>query len=177
MKDNRRKYLTWKQEYELLKDCGMPEKMSTKLTGYRPKVAHCFSCKKDFKSFRGVGDYRICLECLDKFFTRPNGTLLQGMDWTREIARIRDNHQCQKCLKKWKLGTRRFDIHHLYACGEKSRSYDRLTDIHDLTTLCHKCHLNLDSVIKKMSEKSSPRPDSQKLYQAEWKQSNKPWLK
>jgi len=69
---------------------------------------------------------------------------LEGLDSIREKVRVRDNHTCQDCGKKWIEGTRRFDVHHLNIKMESSRSYqyDR-THLHLLTTLCHKCHLTL----------------------------------
>ncbi len=82
----------------------------------------------------------------------------EGSDYTREMVRRRDKHTCQKCGKKWKKGKRRFDVHHLNGnCGKLSQSYDRVKSIHLLITLCHKCHLNLPEVRKKMSKKKSKR--------------------
>lgn len=76
---------------------------------------------------------------------------IQGREFTREAVRRRDNYTCQSCGKIWEEGQRRFDIHHLNGiCGEKSRGYDRVTDGKDMITLCHKCHLNLESVREKM---------------------------
>lgn len=75
--------------------------------------------------------------------------LFSGRDLNREKARLRDNHKCQRCGKKWKIGTRRFDIHHLKGlCGKKSRGYDK--GISYLITYCHACHLSLHSVRSKM---------------------------
>lgn len=66
-----------------------------------------------------------------------------GREYVREVVRIRDKRTCQSCGKKWMDGQRRFDVHHLNnLCGLKSRSYDRLSDIDGLITLCHKCHYN-----------------------------------
>lgn len=130
----------------------------------------CFKCKRIFfRKDRGprARVYSFCRDCFSKYFTRLSGTELTGLDYTREIARIRDKHTCQKCGKKWKLGQRRFDIHHLYECGEKSHNYDK--SIIDLITICHKCHLNLDQVRYAMSTKSSPRPIRNKIYQEEWR--------
>jgi hypothetical protein len=74
-----------------------------------------------------------------------------GRDLIREQVRERDKYQCQNCKKKWKEGTRRFDIHHLNGVfGRKSRGYDRKVDIKKLITLCHRCHLNLPEVRNKM---------------------------
>ena len=79
------------------------------------------------------------------------GKKFQGRERTRELTRLRDNHTCQKCYKKWKVGERRFDIHHLNGlCGKKSLSYDRVNEMDGLITYCHKCHLGLDSVRDKM---------------------------
>lgn len=70
---------------------------------------------------------------------------LQGRDFVRETVRKRDKHTCQnkKCGKKWIIGQRRFDVHHLNGmCGKKSRGYDKISEIIGLITLCHKCHYN-----------------------------------
>lgn len=68
--------------------------------------------------------------------------LSEGRDRTRELVRVRDNHKCQSCRRKWKLGERRFDIHHLRGmCGKKSRGYDRARDLKKLITFCHSCHM------------------------------------
>lgn len=67
------------------------------------------------------------------------------------MARARDKWTCQKCKRIWKMGERRFDIHHLNGeCGKRSRTYDRVKDIAGLITYCHRCHLNEDSVKLKM---------------------------
>lgn len=78
---------------------------------------------------------------------------LEGRDLTREAVRRRDNWTCQICFKVWEEGKRRFDVHHLNGeCGKKSRKYDNVYSGEGLITLCHKCHLNLDEVRKKMSD-------------------------
>ena len=62
----------------------------------------------------------------------------------RELVRVRDNHTCQKCGKKWVKGCRRFDVHHLNGlCGKKSKGYDKKEDMGGMITLCHKCHYSL----------------------------------
>jgi hypothetical protein len=53
------------------------------------------------------------------------------------------------CGKVWEEGMRRFDIHHVHQCGMKSQAYDSVLDMKGLITYCHKCHMNLDIVIKK----------------------------
>jgi len=81
------------------------------------------------------------------------GKKFSGRDLVREGVRRRDGYKCQMCFKEWKEGNRRFDIHHLNGlCGKKSRGYDRVDEIKGLITLCHKCHLGLDSVRKKMGK-------------------------
>lgn len=68
--------------------------------------------------------------------------LQQGRERTREQVRARDGYKCSFCKKKWEEGTRRFDIHHIMGmCGKKSRSYDKLSEMDSLITLCHKCHM------------------------------------
>jgi len=87
-----------------------------------------------------VGKY--CLSCGIET-RKPKKGELQGVNKTREKVRIRDNHTCQDCGKKWEKDKRRFDCHHLNGlCGKKSRKYDRVSDMGGLITLCHKCHFN-----------------------------------
>lgn len=72
-----------------------------------------------------------------------NNKTVQGRERTRELVRIRDKRMCQDCRKKWIDGNRRFDIHHLNGlCGKRSRSYDKVSEMGGLITLCHKCHFN-----------------------------------
>jgi len=74
-------------------------------------------------------------------------------DRNRELIRIRDNHTCQMCDKKWVEGTRRFDVHHLDEDKEKTRKADDLSkEAENMITLCHKCHLNLPGHRKSMSK-------------------------
>jgi hypothetical protein len=91
-----------------------------------------------------------------------NGITSGGRDWVRELVRIRDKHRCQMCFKQWRKGMRRFDVHHTNESQEgtsfkKHAAKRDKKNIDKMTTLCHKCHLNLDSVRKKMSV-------AQKLY-------------
>ena len=92
---------------------------------------------------------------IKNFNTAGLHLLFSGREYTREIARMRDGHTCQKCGRIWRNGEKRFDIHHLDGlCGKKSRKYDRLEDIPALITYCHKCHMNLDEVKEKMMDRS-----------------------
>mgnify|MGYP001568008121 CR=1 FL=1 len=76
---------------------------------------------------------------------------LQGIDITRQKVRERDNHTCQKCKKKWRKG-RRFDVHHLDLKMESKRNYNYdKNNIDKLITICHKCHLNMPHIKKKLS--------------------------
>jgi len=77
-----------------------------------------------------------------------------GRDLVREKIRIRDNHTCQICNKKWESGQRRFDVHHKDCDKEKTRQYDNYEkEKNNMITLCHKCHLNLPQHRKKMMGK------------------------
>lgn len=76
-------------------------------------------------------------------------------DKIREWVRVRDKHTCQICLKVWKPGQRRFDVHHEEEHMEgqsKEKGITRydLANMDKMVTLCHKCHLNLDVVRRKM---------------------------
>ena len=83
--------------------------------------------------------------------------ILEGTrDRIRELVRIRDNHTCQMCGRRWIVGNRRFDVHHEDESMEgKSHKrgitrYDR-DNTDKMVTLCHKCHFSLDSVRRKIS--------------------------
>lgn len=70
---------------------------------------------------------------------------LEGIDFVREKIRIRDNHTCQKCGKKWEEGQRRFDVHHIDGDKNKTHKYDNLViEALNMITLCHKCHFSLE---------------------------------
>ena len=68
----------------------------------------------------------------------------EGRELTRNKIRDRDNNTCQECKRKWKKGTRRFDVHHKDFKKEKTKQYDHYEkEKNNLVTLCHRCHLNL----------------------------------
>jgi hypothetical protein len=54
--------------------------------------------------------------------------------------------------KVWKKGERRFDVHHLDNDPGSTRKYDKVDDLKNLITLCHKCHLNRPESRKAISE-------------------------
>lgn len=148
----------------------------------------CFQCdnplrsiekdKKRTKKLLSIGiDIKGLIEKAKNSYENFEGKF-QGADRTRELARIRDDHTCQACKRKWNGIERRFDIHHLNGiCGKRSRSYDKVEEMNGLITLCHKCHLNLAEVRQKMSDETSPRPKKDKVYQKKWVKLNKPWLR
>lgn len=80
-----------------------------------------------------------------------------GRDYVREWVRIRDKHACQICLKKW-TGGRRLDVHHMDEAREGLDRYIKPGEIckwdrenmDKMITLCHKCHMNLDTVRLKL---------------------------
>lgn len=110
----------------------------TKFKKIKRKV--CSFCKINYKTKFPAS--RFCLKHR-KFLIK-----LEGRDRNRECVRLRDNHTCQHCLKKWDGKERRFDIHHITdETGEKSKSYESLEELLQpgyVITLCHKCHLNVD---------------------------------
>lgn len=124
---------------------------------------NCDNCSQKM-ILKSTGYYK-CYNCFPLRF---------GREFTREKVRIRDNHTCQKCGKKWEEDQRRFDIHHLSGdCGRFSLGYDKTENLDNLITLCHKCHLNLEEVKEKRLNKSSPRLKKYKVYQREWAKTNK----
>lgn len=74
---------------------------------------------------------------------------LEGIDLMRERIRKRDKHTCRICFEVWKLGNRRFDVHHLEdengksIGSKKDYRYDR-NNPDKMITLCHRCHLRLE---------------------------------
>lgn len=79
---------------------------------------------------------------------------LQGKDRPREKVRIRDNHTCQECGKKWVIGARRFDVHHINDTnGSKSLKYDHEDEFPFMITLCHRCHFQIESKNGKFKNK------------------------
>lgn len=92
---------------------------------------------------------------------------LEGRDLIREKVRERDNHTCQICGKIWVTGQRRFDVHHLdvefegldrmYKGTKRPKGQYAIdkANMGRMVTYCHKCHLNLPHLRKKMS---APRP-------------------
>lgn len=97
-------------------------------------------------------NYPISTIDISSFNGEKNPITEGSMDKIREYVRMRDKRTCQICGKIWKEGQRRFDVHHLDEEKESTRNcfWDR-EHMDRMTTLCHKCHLNLDSVKKKMS--------------------------
>ncbi len=77
----------------------------------------------------------------------------EGRGYLREIVRRRDNHTCQICGEKWQSGQRRLDVHHLNEKyeGNNGRQYYKNKEFKKMITLCHKCHMNLDSVRRKLA--------------------------
>ena len=76
--------------------------------------------------FKILSLHKNCIKILPKKFYKKLDKSLTGKDRTRELARIRDKHTCQKCGKIWQEGQRRFDVHHLNGkCGEMSKEYDK----------------------------------------------------
>mgnify|MGYP003393995069 CR=1 FL=1 len=81
-------------------------------------------------------------------------TNLTGRDFSRELARVRDNHTCQLCFKIWRVGERRFDMHHLNGlCGKLSTKYENTRDmLPNVLTLCHRCHFNHHQFSKNINQ-------------------------
>ena len=76
---------------------------------------------------------------------------LEGRDFKRELIRKFYGYTCQICRKKWKLGERRFDVHHKGMGSTMTKKYDKKVNYNYITLLCHRCHLNLPEHRKAMS--------------------------
>ena len=82
--------------------------------------------------------------------TKITGLKSGSRDRIRELVRIRDIQKCQICGKNWKIGQRKFDVHHKDFDKEKTMRCDKIEDMGNMITLCHKCHLNLPEHKKSM---------------------------
>lgn len=97
-----------------------------------------------YKSFAEVGrKFGISKQRVHQLVTGyRSDDSLSGRDRTRELVRKRDNHQCQDCGEKWIKSKRKLDVHHLFdKNGSKSLKYDKVSTLHELITLCHRCHM------------------------------------
>lgn len=79
-----------------------------------------------------------------------------GLDFIRELVRMRDNHTCQQCLKKWEVGKRRFDVHHIDPEMEGKGKYKGVikmdkSNFDKMITYCHKCHFSQHTVRSRIS--------------------------
>jgi 5-methylcytosine-specific restriction endonuclease McrA len=73
----------------------------------------------------------------------------KGREYVRALVRRRDGFTCQDCgivrtpEQSHETGKRQLDVHHLNGlCGKRSHTYDRVSEMSGLITLCHKCHFN-----------------------------------
>ncbi len=120
------------------------------LTGYRTKYK-----SKNILEFPVIKTQKFLLErAIENQLENPVGKYLKNIikytkmssnsrERMREIVRLRDKHICQWCNKKWINGERRFDIHHIVGNSNDSKKVDRNFNLQ--ITLCHKCHLRIDS--------------------------------
>lgn len=127
------------------------------LTGYKSPISP-EELRKRSEHLELVNSRLIAIK-QSVFGNVPSGNIteLTGLsggarDRYRELVRIRDNHTCQICGKKWLEGQRRFDVHHLDEDSSKTRKVDNLEiEASNMVTLCHKCHLNVPGHKEKMS--------------------------
>jgi len=80
-----------------------------------------------------------------------------GLDFIRELVRMRDNRTCQKCFKVWKEGERRFDVHHQDQemegrSGERGMIQLDKQNMSKMITYCHKCHFAEHSVRERIKK-------------------------
>lgn len=116
----------------------------------KPLEKKCITCFEEFVTY--CDKKKRCSNCSDLLKNKG------GRDLVRFLVRLRDNFTCQDCglvkndneikvLNSKKKGLKgkikSLDVHHLNGlCGKKSKGYDKMTEIPNLITLCHKCHYN-----------------------------------
>jgi predicted transcriptional regulator len=75
---------------------------------------------------------------------------ISSRDRLAETVRIRDKQTCQICSKVWEKGKRKFDVHHLDEKRESIKTCENYKKFDEMITLCHKCHLRLRHIRKKI---------------------------
>ncbi len=107
------------------------------------------------KVLQNLVDYNQSLRPINTLnITQETGMKIGGRERYRELVRKRDDYKCQLCFYKWEKGQRRLDTHHIYdKNGENSKKCDKEFD--KMITLCHRCHLRIDSY--KIPHKSRKR--------------------
>ena len=63
-------------------------------------------------------------------------------DELRKLIRERDSKTCQLCNRTWKIGNRKFHIHHIDYNKEN-------TELDNIITLCTSCHMKTNSKYKR----------------------------
>lgn len=119
------------------------------------KVKICDACKSARNPVRKIP--KISFGSPKYVYESKGLSHLKGRDFLKKQVRRRDSQTCQICLKLWKKGERKFDVHHLDEDkeGKSGLTYENCKDLDRQVTLCHKCHLNLDSVRSKMAKAKS----------------------
>jgi len=72
---------------------------------------------------------------------QTTGLTVGSRDRFREIIRLRDNHTCQWCGRKWKEGERKFDVCNIFGDNNHAKSVNNNSKVQ--ITLCHQCNLTL----------------------------------
>lgn len=132
-----------KKNYKEVKEKIIEEKIKTeKIKPYRKKKIKSYF---DLESFGSKG----------KKQWPESMRQLGGRERLKELVRIRDKHTCRMCGKIWKPGMRKFDTHHLDENieGKLGLKWENCLDINSMITLCHRCHLRIPSVSKKMGRR------------------------
>ena len=115
-------------------------------------------------TYQRIGDiFGISRQRIHQIYRNYHSAGLGGVHLLREKKRKEDKYTCQLCGKVWKEGKRRLDVHHLdeELEGKEGLKYKNCKDFSRIITLCHRCHLNLESVRNKMKinwGKNTKRP-------------------
>lgn len=95
----------------------------------------CLVCRQKLESTQT----KYCIACVSYYQLDR-----QGREKSRSLVRARDNDTCQSCGQVGGGKSKRLDVHHQNGnCGKMTKSYDKVSALHDLITVCHKCHYNL----------------------------------
>jgi 5-methylcytosine-specific restriction endonuclease McrA len=116
-------------------------------------MKQCRKCKRILsidnfyhKKLGKDGHINHCKECEEIY--RKQWRDKFGWAKGREMIRMRDNHTCLICGKKWLTG-RRFHVHHIDCDPKKSQQWDNLEiEADNMVTLCPSCHRYLHIFIR-----------------------------
>jgi len=109
----------------------------------------CANCGKKIIARSPARKY--CDECVKTVYNKgggyPPNIMLREWRVARDGTLERDNHICRICGRKWEIGERQFDVHHIDENGY-TNSDEPNNSPDNLITLCRECHLAITRILE-----------------------------